>query len=91
MGRPADLENYHTLPVGDSLIRELDLRLVRVTRDPLPGDILCFRLSIAGVPRHVAIASDIGLIHADERSGRVVETAMGYWTRLLAGVWMWPI
>ena len=39
--------------------------------DALPGDVLW--LSFAGEPRHVAIVSDIGMIHAWAGPGKVVE------------------
>ena len=40
-------------------------------RDQQPGDVLLF--SFAGEPRHVGIATDIGVIHAWAKPGKVVE------------------
>lgn len=51
-----------------------------------PGDIL--HLAFAGDPRHVAIATDVGLLHAWAKPGRVVEHRLDeVWQRRLRGVW----
>jgi cell wall-associated NlpC family hydrolase len=91
MGHPIKIENYNLIPRGDSLIQELDRHLIQVEQEyPSVGDILCFKTSFRGVPTHVGIATNIGLIHADSRAGKVVETSLGYWERLIVGYWVFP-
>lgn len=51
-----------------------------------PGDILHF--AFAGDPRHVGFATDLGVIHAWAKPGRVVEHRLdAVWLRRLRGVW----
>lgn len=51
-----------------------------------PGDVLLF--SFAGEPRHVGIASDIGVIHAWAKPGRVVEHRLdSVWLGRLRACW----
>lgn len=64
--------------------------LANATRIPLdqiqPGDIL--RFSFAGDPRHVGIASDIGVIHAWAKPGKVVEHRLdAVWRSRLREAW----
>lgn len=60
---------YGRRPDG-RLIRALDLFLDRVTRPEL-GDVLLMRFDQN--PQHVAIVSDIGIIHSHASARRVVE------------------
>lgn len=54
--------------------------------DFVPGDILHF--SFAGEPRHVGIATDVGVIHAWAKPGKVVEHRLdAIWRRRLRGAW----
>lgn len=89
LGHNIEIENYSSVPTGNSLVKILDTHLVRVDRIyPVPGDILCFKTSYRGLPTHVGIATNIGLIHADSRVKKVVETSLGYWERLIVGYWI---
>lgn len=89
LGHNIQLDNYDPVPTGNSLTKTLDTYLVKVDRVfPNPGDILCFKTSYRGLPTHVGIATDIGLIHADQRVGKVVETQLGYWKKLIVGYWI---
>ena len=86
------VENYRLLPTGDSLIQALDSKLTRVDRViPQAGDVLAFKTSFKGVPTHLGIASDKGVIHADSRVGKIVEVRLGYLERLLVGYWVLPV
>jgi len=54
--------------------------------DMLPGDVLWF--SFAGEPRHVGLATDIGVIHSWAKSGKVVEHRLdSQWLSRLKGVY----
>lgn len=67
-----DVAGYSRLPHGGLLRQACDSAgLVRVARDPRPGDVLLMRFGRE--PQHLAIATDCGMIHAYERAGRVVE------------------
>jgi len=92
LGYLIEIENYNNLPTGNQLIQELDKRLIRVDRELIePGNILCFKTSFRGLPTHLGFASDIegelGVIEADSRVGRVVESRLGFRCRLLVGAW----
>lgn len=51
-----------------------------------PGDVLW--LSFAGEPRHVGFATDIGLLHAWAKPGRVVEHRLdAAWRRRIRSAW----
>lgn len=67
-----DYTNYDRLPDGVTLTKELEGQLVRKDGPPEPGDVLLFR--ITKMPQHVAICTDLGLIHAHLGSKTVVET-----------------
>ena len=60
-----------------------------------PGDVLVFRRSVGGHPLHGGIRSDlhegrVGVVHAHQGIGRVVETGLdGIQLRLLYGIWRW--
>lgn len=77
------IENYYRTPEGNSLIASMQslegLREVSVIE---PGVILVFQ--IGGVPHHLGIATENGMIHADSKVKRVVEISnLGFWKRLL--------
>jgi cell wall-associated NlpC family hydrolase len=64
--------------------------MINATRIPLdqiqPGDIL--RFSFAGEPRHVGLATDIGVIHAWQKPGKVVEHRLdAVWRNRLREAW----
>lgn len=66
-----DHTGYGREPHGGMLKRLLDAHLDRVTGEPQPGDVLLMRFERE--PQHLAIVSDLGIIHAYERVGRCVE------------------
>lgn len=68
-----DANDYARVPEGDRLITDLRKHAGRELRavEAQPGDILLFRF--LRQPRHVAIKTDIGMIHAYAQAGKVVE------------------
>lgn len=90
LGKEISIKNYLSTPVGDSLLKELEKHLLAIpVPTAKPGDILVFSIGWNGVPRHVGIKSDRGLIHADERARKVVEVNLGFYERLLVGAFRW--
>lgn len=75
LGFRFEVENYHHVPRGERLLRELEKYLVPIEiQEATIGDILVFRGSFKNPDAtHVAIKTDIGMIHACSREGRVVE------------------
>lgn len=75
---------YGRRPDG-RLIRALDLFLDRVTRPEL-GDVLLMRFDQN--PQHVAIVSDIGIIHSHASARRVVEHRLDdLWTQRIVAIY----
>lgn len=77
------IENYYREPQKDELFWHLrciaGLEEVSFTE---PGDILLFR--VGGIPRHLGVATERGMVHADAKVGRVVEISnLGFWERLI--------
>jgi NlpC/P60 family putative phage cell wall peptidase len=76
---------YGRRPDG-RLIVALDLFLDRVTAKPEPGDVLLMRFD--KTPQHVAIVSDIGIIHAHATARRVVEHRLDeVWSQRIVAVY----
>lgn len=54
--------------------------------DARPGDVLL--LAFAGEPRHVGLMTDLGILHAWRKPGRVVEHRIDdVWARRIKGAW----
>lgn len=84
-----DCSGYGLTPDGESLRAELERHV-----DAKPariGSIVLLRFISA--PQHLAILTDIGLIHAYARAGRVIETSFDErWRRRVVGFYRyrWP-
>lgn len=78
-----DTTDYGRIPDGERLRQELE-RHMQPTSTPLPGDVLLMRFERE--PQHVAIVTEIGIIHAYAQLRRVTEHALqGVWpSRVLA-------
>lgn len=78
---------YSMSPAPEIFPSMLGRHCVMVARVAMrPGDLLHF--AFAGEPRHLGIATNIGVIHAWAKPGRVVEHRMdAVWMRRLRGVW----
>jgi cell wall-associated NlpC family hydrolase len=77
LGLPhVDRNDYARIPEGDRLVTELREHTGREMRpsEAVPGDILVFRYLRR--PRHVAIKTYAGMIHAWAQAGEVVEHSM---------------
>lgn len=90
LGVKVKLENYSRLAEGDSLLRQIRSIdcLIELT-DPSkrePGDCLVFL--IGARPGHVGLCNGQGMIHADQRLGKVTEIKeLGLsWERRLCAV-----
>jgi NlpC/P60 family putative phage cell wall peptidase len=84
-----DYQEYARFPDGYHLAKELDRQLIKKFTQPMPGDIMLFRIS--RMPQHIAICSPLGLIHAHQGVMQVVETAMPkYWDTHILGVYQLP-
>jgi NlpC/P60 family putative phage cell wall peptidase len=83
-----DTTDYRRFPDGVTLAKELERQLVK-TAEPLPGDVLLFR--VTRLPQHVAFCSPLGMIHAHQGSKNVVETAISpAWRTRLIGIYSLP-
>lgn len=74
--RSTDFHDYARTPDHTELMRLIE-SYCTPTDSPEPGDLLVFR--IRRNPQHVGIKSDIGVIHAYESVGKVVETPIDDW------------
>lgn len=53
-----------------------------------PGDLLLFWIRQPGVPCHVGIRTDVGVLHTYEHVGRVVEHGLSeWWSKRIHSVW----
>lgn len=69
----ASIQGYGRIP-GD-VEAYCDRYMIRLTTNEVvrPGDVYLLRLSQSGEPRHLAFASDIGMIHSWAAARRVCE------------------
>lgn len=65
-----DSTDYSRVPDGNRLVKELDEQMIRVDVADI-GDVLLMRFG-AG-PQHLAIVTDVGIIHAWHGPKKVVE------------------
>lgn len=67
-----DKKNYPRQADGESLLAECDRQLKKADKHNLkPNDIVVIRFGKS--PQHIGIVTDIGLIHAYQTAGSVVE------------------
>lgn len=84
----ADARGYGPEPQGALLRRLLELYAQRVPAWRA-GDILLMRF--ARLPQHLAIATDLGIIHCHRQVGRVVEHALdGRWRARVVDAYAFP-
>lgn len=86
MGRVLDdIKGYARTPDGKTLVAVMERNLKRVNRQPLPNDIILFKLR--KYPQHIAICTDVGIIHAHADNGKVVEHRIDEkWRSMIVGV-----
>lgn len=82
-----DVKGYSRMPDGVTLKASLDKQFISVPKsDMKPGDILL--IAFRKEPQHVAIKTDMGLIHSHENSGGVVEHNLDQqWRNMIRGVY----
>lgn len=66
-----DVHDYPRLPEGDRLLGEARRAGFIPVGRARPGDVICLRT--ARDPQHLAIVTDIGMLHACARRERVIE------------------
>lgn len=80
-----DIKGYARTPDGKTLVAVMERNLKRVNRKPEPNDIILFKLR--KYPQHIAICTDIGIIHAHADNGKVVEHGLDdKWRSMIVGV-----
>ena len=90
--KPLDLTTYDHDPDPDTLREYLDAQLERVPPyDRQVGDVLLMCLGARSMRgHHLAIVTDVGLIHAYAPAKKVVETGLdATLSRAIVGVYRW--
>lgn len=71
-----DIFGYSRYPNPKMLLSHLNTVLIAIEKsDMRPGDVVIF--TVKGVPQHMGLLTDKGIIHADETKDKVVEHAVG--------------
>lgn len=84
-----DMIGYSRTPDGASLKAALDSSAARPVSDFQPGDILLMRFQAQ--PQHIAIATDIGIIHSYLMARRVVEHRLdAEWRARIVAAYAFP-
>lgn len=82
-----DYDGYGRIPDGAMLLAELDKHMDR-TDVHQSGDVLLMRFEQQ--PQHVAIVTDIGIIHAHAMMRKVVEHGLDdWWSSRIVGAYAW--
>lgn len=97
-GRALELDecDYAELPDGERLSAALEAHFaplpVDYADDAPTGAVLAFRAGRESHPRHLAIRTDAGMVHARRGDRRgVVEVGLdGHWNKVFVGAWAWP-
>lgn len=71
-----DFTGYARRPHKGSLRHALE-RNFDLVQEAKTGDVLAFYFLRPGIPHHVAIRTDYGIIHSFATAGKVVETRLG--------------
>ena len=85
-----DVEAYERQPDGKTLMALMQLYGTEIPKDSAEnGDVLVFRISSR--PQHLGIKTDVGILHAYERYGKVTEHSLvGAWPRLIVAAFRFP-
>lgn len=87
-----DYTRYSANPDG-SLLDRVEASLVRIpTELAIAGDVVMFYIQQPTLPQHLAILSDVGMIHAfDGGSRRVVEVSLSEtWRKRIVAAFKFP-
>lgn len=80
-----DHKGYSRQPDGITLRSECDRQLIKIDKMKT-GDILLMRFRKE--PQHIAIKTDIGIIHSYQNAGKVVEHGLdAKWIKRIVGVY----
>jgi NlpC/P60 family putative phage cell wall peptidase len=83
-----DTTNYRRFPDGITLAAELNRQFTKI-EEAQPGDIMLFR--VTRLPQHVAIRSEMGLIHAHVGLKNCIETNLSdTWTKRIIASYAFP-
>jgi hypothetical protein len=83
-----DFAGYARTPDGRTLRNAVETQAIP-TSTRLPGDLLLLRFDRE--PQHLAIATDLGMIHSYAAARRVVEHRIdAEWLARIVGVWRFP-
>ncbi|NJO82929.1 MAG: hypothetical protein HC828_08985 [Blastochloris sp.] len=75
-----DVSGYSRYGDGFTLVHEMGQSLVPLTlQEIMPGDVAVFWVTRPSKPQHVAILTDIGMIHTYASTGKVVEHVLEEW------------
>ncbi len=84
-----DVAGYGRLPSGDAMADHLRAAGCRAIEIPSPGDIYLMRFETN--PQHLALVTDIGVLHAYAEIGRVVEHRLdAVWRARIVGAFRLP-
>lgn len=84
-----DVAGYGRLPSGDAMADHLRAAGCRDIEIPSPGDIYLMRFETN--PQHLALVTDIGVLHAYAEIGRVVEHRLdAVWCARIVGAFRLP-
>lgn len=86
-----DEVDYSRDPDGRTLVQYLSSTCSLVEGEMSPADILVFWLKRSGLPQHLGIRTDRGMIHSWATPGKVVEHGLTRgWLSRLHSVWRLP-
>lgn len=87
-----DCEAYGPLGDADLIERFMAQNAAPIAPEQVePGDILGLRVGRGSRPLHLALRTDLGLLHTDARLGRVVEHGMDRkWFARVVAAWRLP-
>lgn len=88
-----DVPAYTKYPQGGELMPELEKTLIKISLEDLDyGDVMVFWINrFSRVPQHLALRTDIGMIHTYQSVGKVVEHGLTKkWLRRLCAAFRFP-
>lgn len=83
-----DCPDYERVPSQDDLQTYVAKACNKVSRAPAPGFYVSTWVAKRGVPQHLALITDRGMIHTWSEPGKVVEHPFdAYWRKRVVSVW----
>lgn len=86
-----DFTAYRRRPDGRTLVAHLERNLERIEVEVArPGDVLAFWI-VPGMPYHVGVTTDRGMVHAWSSAVKVVEAPLtDFWHEHIHSAWRFP-